>query len=149
MKSIISILSLLFVLSFAELSCPDGQYINENNKCKFCPSGYYCPDGIIKVKCPDGTYSDVGEEKCQECGCEGCLQSNIINETTKEIVKYAGSCTTEGTCYPGFGMNPETKSCRKCRSWEYSIGGSMECVSCPSYSVHLDCEEPFCFKYVH
>ena len=137
MQRVATILSLLFVFSFAEISCPRTQYIDANDECEFCPSGYYCPDGIIKVKCPEGTYSDVGEKICQECGCEGCLESNIINETTKEIVKYAGSCTTEGTCYPGFGMDPETKSCMKCVPGYYSVGGSMECELCPlrTYSI--------------
>ena len=47
------------------------------------------------VECPDGYYSfnSYKYSTCLQCGCDGCLKNDIINKTTNEIIKHAGSCS--------------------------------------------------------
>ena len=124
---------LLYLLSVVNALCPRSAYVDENGKCAKCKSGYYCPDGVNIYKCPEGTYSDVWKKECFKCGCDGCIQANIVNETSKEVIKYAGSCSIDGTCYPGFGMDPDTKSCQLCNAGKYSLGKDMKCKLCGNH----------------
>ena len=138
----------MFYFSLAKDKCFEGFYFDENKKCQFCSSGYYCPDGINKIECPNGTYSHEREEttECKKCGCEGCLKRNIVNETTKEKIKYAGSCAVDGTCYPGFGMDETKLICELCEPGHFSIGGAMYCLLCPMNTYNTKYGETRCYE---
>lgn len=102
----------------------------EKEKWEYCHSGYYCVNGSM-YECPDGYYSDVWQSECTKCGCDNCLKANIYDEKTNKVIKYAGSCPIEGSCYPGYGLDPINKVCEICEIGRFSEGGSNECETCP------------------
>ena len=113
----------------------------ENNVCKECPSGYYCPDGERLIECPKNHYSEESSFYCHECGCQNegsCRKRTIRNNITNEIISYAGSCESESACLPGFGFNKTTKQCRKCMKGSYSKGGTNECITCKEHFISIN-----------
>ena len=50
-----------------QTGCGAGRYINENNECKRCPHGFYCPGDTKKSECPKGSYSADGAKLCTKC----------------------------------------------------------------------------------
>ena len=136
----------IIYLSLVKSFCVRSLYLDDKKECQKCVSGYYCPDGINMYECPEGTYSSAWEEECHQCGCDGCLKADIVNKTTKEVIRYAGSCDVEGTCYPGFGMNEFKKTCVLCGPGDYSKGGSMSCKTCPFNSITTEEGQTKCIR---
>ena len=140
----IILLVIVLQLTIAEKTCSISVYVNEKGECEKCPSGYYCPDGVNKFICPDGTFTNEWEKECHQCGCDGCIKADIKNETTGKIVKYGGSCTKDGSCYPGYGYDEDTKSCKLCKSGYFSIGGWMSCISCDFNTISTQLGQTKC-----
>ena len=123
------IISTLFYLSYASLDFEQRRY----DECIDCPDGYY-------------GYYGFGYFTCLECGCDGCVKTSTWKNNSFEIVKYAGSCKIEGTCYPGFGMKRYSNECHKCSPGEYSTGGDNRCNPCPNNSYTNKTGSTECIK---
>ena len=144
MKYIISIITILIHQSFSSDLCPKRHYINKEGKCVWCESGYYCPGDHKEYECPDGFYTDFGQYECIKCGCDNCLKKDIVNETTGDIIKNAGYCPKEGSCYPGYGIDTYTQICELCLPGHFSEGGNNTCQSCHGASIAPEAGQTKC-----
>jgi hypothetical protein len=73
---LLALLSLPVILSSI---CDKGKFLDGNQVCRDCGTGYMCPDGNTRVPCPPGTFQDVGaQSSCQEC-FPTTYQVNISN----------------------------------------------------------------------
>ena len=110
----INIISVVFACrSFAEDSCPAGQYL-DGETCKKCPLGHYCRGGTEPAeKCPAGTYQDsTGYSRCEPCPAqrycpEGATYGTSCpgNSTSAPGAKSAGDCVQNEPCEPGYDRN--------------------------------------------
>ena len=145
MKVVLFVL-ILFISFSLSYECYKYEYFHETKGCIFCPSGHYCPGDDKKHLCPDGYYSHKLDGKCSKCGCDGCLKEDVIDNVTKEVIHYAGSCPNKSPCYPGYGISRFTGACDICQRGHYSKGGFSRCELCPTHKIareegQSECEE--------
>ena len=140
------IIFIIFIQSTLSAKCSKRQYLNDEGKCVLCESGYYCPGDDNEYECPDGYYTPFKQKECIKCGCDGCLKKDIVNETTNDIIKHAGSCAVEGTCYPGYGYNElsNKRICELCKPGYYSKGGDNICRLCPRFHITTEYGQTEC-----
>lgn len=78
-----------------------------NKTCTLCTTQLEQLEGKY-VYPPEGCdYKDCSGG-CKKCDFKGCI-----------------------SCYEGYGFNSDAKTCSKCRSGEYSLGGVEVCKKCP------------------
>ena len=136
---------ILFIIQYVlSIKCGESYFLNEKGECQWCITGYYCPGDNLKYECPDGYFSKRGYTECDKCGCDNCLKGYIVNETTRSFIEYAGSCSEENECYPGYGYEKATKVCELCKPGSYSKGGKEECKRCKRNTIQPKSGQTFC-----
>ena len=139
------IISIVFTVCYS-YECFEYEYLNEKGECKWCPSGHYCPGDDNKYLCDDGYYSPDLEGECFKCGCDNCYKQDIIDNKTKKVIHYAGSCLDNSPCYPGYGYDEDFKVCSLCPVGHYCTGGYEDRKLCPRNTIarkmgQTECEE--------
>lgn len=112
--------------------------------CVVCPSGHYCPDGLVMNSCPEGKYNPQqlasSEDACVSCP-SGTTTSVDGAEREGQCVAIQLSCApgTAGLacdpCGPGtFSVGGNVQACGECEPGTVSTAAqlSIRCDACPA-----------------
>lgn len=116
------------------LLCPLGNTTSADNKSLITDCQTLCmkESSICPAGCnTNGYFSNVSSSaSCKPCADDNCLECTGL---------LAGQCTN---CRDGFSRNTTSKTCTKCPSGTYLMGGIAEtCNACPTDDTKLDPRE--------
>jgi hypothetical protein len=111
--------------------CEIGHYLDNNNECKICPTGSYCPDRINERICSSGLLTD--REGMTACYCPNGSRVNSSGEC-EECGNGVTCINGAAVCFTNSVYDEDLRRC-KCITGTYkeiSDTDDMLCELCPT-----------------
>ena len=107
--------------SATQKPCPAGTFnpdnqANDVSKCRQCPSGSYCPEGLVKpIECPNCLSSNTGSTQLSDCKAESTGSTITCSATgDPHVTTYEGKCCVDILTTGDYIFSRKIQSNKKC-----------------------------------